>query len=915
MDVQLNPARKTLVVKQLVEYRNTTGNTLQSITFNDWNNAYSSKTSPLAKRFADEYVRAFHLAKDDERGITTILSATTHDGVAVKWQRPEGHPDIVDMELPSPLPSGSSITFLFEYDVKVADSRFTRYGFDDKGNFILRNWFLAPARYENGSFVKYSNENLDDIANDICDYTLNLTIPAGLTVNTDLQQTAKNSSDSGDIYTFSGAGRSDFNLVIETSNTFQVYRNRFVEVATNLKDKRVTDIQKALIADQIIKFTNEHLGEYPHDRILLTQTEYERNPVYGLNQLPFNLSPFPDAFIYELKFLKTYLSVFLRNSLRLDPRKDSYIFDGIQTYLMMKYVEENYPDRTMMGLEWGILKGHHLFRVNYNGQYNYLYLLMARKNLDQPVGDARNTFIKFNEQLAGRYRSGLSFNYLDQYLGNGHFASSLQGFYKYNTGTQANRDDFERFLKSGHDRDIDWFFDTVIETREIIDYQFGAVRRKGDDLEIKVKNNTGTNVPIPVYGLKKNGEVVFKQWLENVATDTTLVIPRQNADRLILNYNKEVPEFNSRNNYRTLDKFIFNKPLKFTFFQDLEDPAYNQVFFVPSLTFNIYDGVSPGLRFHNKSMLEKPFIFDIEPTYSSKTNSLIGDASFMYNQYVREDVSLYNIRYAISGSTYHYAPDAAYVKFSPSLSFRFRDKDLRRNKGQSVMFRHVMVDRETSRYVATTEQNENYSVFNARYSYAEADILRHFSYLTDVQLAGNFGKLAGEFQFRRLFNDNRQVNLRVYAGMFMYRSTNSDFFNFGVSRPNDYLFDYNLYGRSETSGLFSQQYVMAQGGFKSFLKTEDANQWITTVNGSFNIWNWIEVYGDAGFVKNKGKKAEFIYDSGIRLNLVPDYFELYLPVYSGNGLELNDGNYSEKIRFVFTFSPKTLINLFTRKWF
>ena len=915
MDVQLNPARKTLVVKQLVEYRNTTGNTLQSITFNDWNNAYSSKTSPLAKRFADEYVRAFHLAKDDERGITTILSATTHDGVAVKWQRPEGHPDIVDMELPSPLPSGSSITFLFEYDVKVADSRFTRYGFDDKGNFILRNWFLAPARYENGSFVKYSNENLDDIANDVCDYTLNLTLPAGLTVNTDLQQTAKKSSDNGDIYTFSGAGHSDFNLVIETANTFQTYRNRFVEVATNLKDKRVTDIQKALIADQIIKFTNEHLGEYPHERILLTQTEYERNPVYGLNQLPFNLSPFPDAFIYELKFLKTYLSVFLRNSLRLDPRKESYIFDGIQTYLMMKYVEENYPDRTMMGLEWGILKGHHLFRVNYNGQYNYLYLLMARKNLDQPVGDARNTFIKFNEQLAGRYRSGLSFNYLDQYLGGNYFSSSIRSFYTHSIGTQANRDDFERFLKTGHDRDIDWFFDTVIETRKIIDYQFGSVRKKGDDLEIKVKNNTGTNVPIPVYGLKKNGEVVFKQWLENVARDTTLVIPRQNADRLVLNYKNEVPEFNSRNNYRTLDRFIFNKPLKFTFFQDLEDPAYNQVFFVPSLTFNIYDGVSPGLRFHNKSMLEKPFIFDIEPTYSSKTNSLIGDVSFMYNQYVREDVSLYNIRYAISGSTYHYAPDAAYVKFSPSLSFRFRDKDLRRNKGQSVMFRHVMVDRETSRYVVTTEQNENYSVFNARYSYAEADILRHFSYLTDVQLAGNFGKLAGEFQFRRLFNDNRQVNLRVYAGMFMYRSTNSDFFNFGVSRPNDYLFDYNLYGRSETSGLFSQQYVMAQGGFKSFLETQDANQWMTTVNGSFNIWNWIEVYGDAGFVKNKGKKAEFIYDSGIRLNLVPDYFELYLPVYSGNGFELNDGNYSEKIRFVFTFSPKTLINLFTRKWF
>jgi hypothetical protein len=37
-----------------------------------------------------------------------------------------------------------------------------------------------------------------------------------------------------------------------------------------------------------------------------------------------------------------------------------------------------------------------------------------------------------------------------------------------------------------------------------------------------------------------------------------------------------------------------------------------------------------------------------------------------------------------------------------------------------------------------------------------------------------------------------------------------------------------------------------------------------------NIW-------DLGFIKNKQLSARFLYDSGIRLNLVPDYFELYLP--------------------------------------
>jgi hypothetical protein len=155
----------------------------------------------------------------------------------------------------------------------------------------------------------------------------------------------------------------------------------------------------------------------------------------------------------------------------------------------------------------------------------------------------------------------------------------------------------------------------------------------------------------------------------------------------------------------------------------------------------------------------------------------------------------------------------------------------------------------------------------------------------------------------------------LYAGVFIYNKTESNYFSFALDRPTDYLFDYNYFGRSESTGLFSQEYVQAEGGFKSKLLNPFANQWITTANGSFNIWNWIEVYGDLGFLKNRQQDARFIYDNGIRLNLVTDYFELYLPVYSNNGWEVSQPKYTEKIRFIVAFSPQSLIRLFTRKWF
>jgi len=909
---------KTITVRQEIVFRNTSADTLHEFILNDWNNAYSGKETPLAKRFSDEYIRAFHLAKDNDRGSTTITSVTDNNNRALNWKRPKGHPDLIELQLANPIYPGRTVSFTFEYLVKVPNDRFTKYGFDNNGSFMLKDWYLAPARLEGNKFVRYSNENLDDIANSLSDHELTLTVPKGTFVACELYQ--GNKVDKGDRqeYYFIGKARMGFMLALERKNTFEIHSGSLAEVSTNLKNNGVPDIQRAALINDIVQFTAENLGPYPHGKILITQAQYDRNPVYGLNQLPSFLRPFPDATIYELRFLKIYLDIYLKNTLRLDPRKDNWIYDAIQMQLMIKYMDRYHPDQTMMGTlsNVGILKGHNLFNIQFNEQYNYLWLLMARKNLDQPIGDPKDTFIKFNEQIAGKYKAGLGIAYLDDYLGNDAVEHSIAEFYKLNTiQSETGRKDLETILRSRTDKDIDWFFETVIDSRKLIDYKFGDVDRTKDSVTVTIKNVTGTNVPVSVYGIRK-GNVVFKQWLENISTDSTFTFTRQDADRLAINYNNEIPEFNRRNNwYRLGGLWPNDKPYKFTLFQDIEDPRYNQLFYVPSFIFNLYDGISPGLRFHNKSMLDKPFIFDLNPVYSIKTGQLIGSFSMMFNQYIREQ-ELFNIRYAVGGSTFHYAPDARYIKFTPSVQLRIREEDYRENKRQTIMLRQVLVNREDSKYVATTDQTENYSVFNARYSKFESEITRHYNFFTDLQLAGQFGKLSGEIQFRRLFNDNRQINLRLFAGTFLYRSTSSEFFSFALDRPTDYMFDYNFYGRSETTGLFSQQFIMAEGGFKAKFEDRYANQWMTTVNGSFNIWNWVEVYGDAGLFKNHFDGARFVYDSGIRLNLVPDYFELYFPVYSSNGWAFRGPDaYSEKIRFVVTISPGTLINLFTRKWF
>jgi len=913
--VYAEPENKTLTVEQEITYFNATKDTLKDYILNDWNNAYSDKNSKLAKRFSDEFYRGFHLAKDSDRGLTTITSIVDQNNRVLEFSRVNNQIDLIDVHLVNPIYPNQKFKIKIKYTVTIPNNRFTRFGADESlGSLHLKNWFLTPARIENNSFIKNSNENLDDIANALADYDIQMTIPSRIHVFTDLESTKAAEKNDQTVYHLKGKNIQDFNLIFESNPTYSNYKNTHLEVVTNLKDKRLNDFQKAIVIDRVVNYVTESLGKLPQEKLIVSQVDYDRNPFYGLNQLPSFISPFPDEFLYELKFLKTFTNNYLKTALHLNPRKDTWIADGIQTYVMMKYIDEHYPNMKMMGSlsDYRLLKGFNLFKSNFNDQYYYLYLLMARKNLDQPIGDSKSSFIKFNEQISGKYRAGMSLNYLDDFLGNGIVASSITDFVKLNAQQQTDESDFRNILDQKTDKNIDWFFTTVVHSRDLIDYKFGKVKKNKETIEAVIKNKTKTNVPISVYGIK-NDSIVFKQWVENVTKDTVITFPRANADKVVLNYNNEIPEYNSRNNWKSLKSFFGNnRPIKFTFVKDLEDSNVNQIFYVPEFSYNLYDGISPGLSFHNKSLLDKPFIFDVTPVYSSNTNSLIGGAYFTINQNIRED-RLYNIRYSLGGSTYHYAPNAAYTKLSPSISFRFRDLDYRANKKENVTLRHVFVNREQSAFV-TTNKDENYSVFNLRYSKGESEITRVYNFMTDAQIASNFGKLSGEIQYRKLFENNRQVNLRFFAGAFMYRDTKSEFFSFGLDRPTDYLYDYGLLGRSESTGLFSQQYIMAEGGFKSKFDTRFANQWMTTVNGSFNIWNWVEVYGDLGMMKNQFSSTKFLYDSGIRLNLVPDYFELYFPVYSNNGWEIAQDNYDEKVRFVITLSPKTLISLFTRKW-
>jgi len=396
-------------------------------------------------------------------------------------------------------------------------------------------------------------------------------------------------------------------------------------------------------------------------------------------------------------------------------------------------------------------------------------------------------------------------------------------------------------------------------------------------------------------------------------------VPKDDTEKFVLDYDNIVPEFNQRDNYKAVNgSFLNNKPFQFRLFKDIEDPDYNQIFFMPLVEFNnIYDGLTLGTKIYNKTILRKRLNYRFSPQYALKSKSLTGSASVYYTHNL-ENQNLFDITYGIASGYQSFAQDAFFTSIRPSISFSFRDDDDFRADGRDfITARYVSITRDIGENATVTVDEPDYGVFNLRYTHSNPGIINFSRFNADFQLANQFSKLSVNYEFRRLTRSNRNINFRLFAGIFLNNDSdpNSDYFSFALDRPTDYLFDLNYLGRSEDAGLFSQQIIIAEGGFKSMLDTPFANQWITTANFSTSIWRYIQAYGDIGLVKNKFEKTKFVYDSGIRLNLVEDYFELYFPLYSNLGWEISQPNYGEKIRFIITVDPQVLLGLFRRKWY
>ncbi len=896
VDVRVLHEEKILTIKQKMRFQNQNNFNLEKIVLEDWANSYKTNKTALAKRISDEYSRTFTFAKNKQRGYTKILSVESNN--ISSWQKDETNADIILLNLKTPLKKNDFIDVFIDYEIKLPDSKFTGFGYDEN-NLYLKNWLIVFSTITQDKWSSQNNLNLDDQSIKKSIFNIDISFDKNFYLSSNLfKSETKIDGDIKTVTLFNDNLR-DVKINILDEKIFNEFQNSNFFIETDIF-KQSSIVESNLKFNRVSKFISEYFNLKNKLPMLVQKVDYDSKPFYALNQLPSFISPFSDKFLEEIIFLKSFITNFLENKMNLNKRENHWIYNGLEIFLIDKYITQYYPKVKFLGnlSTYKFLKNYKISELGFNELFINYTEYVQRLNLHQSDNNSTENFTRINEEIVVPYHSGVGLKFIEYVMGEDKFKNLINQIENI-----TSQKELKNIFYDNKSIDLKWFINDYVGSRQSID----LFAEKINNTSFRVSEKNDIRIPYNI-GLVKDDNIIYTKYFNYYGK---IDIPEIDYDYFVVNPKISLPEINRKNNWIDVRSNNGLKPFKLKLLADIEDPKYRELYFRPEFTYNFYDGISPGITLLNKGFKNKPFTYEILSQYASKEKNLIGSINLRY-QINNESSDNYTRIFNLFYQSNHYNVNKRYHLIVPYVQFNYRDsKNLRSNKRKTARLSYYNVIKDKS----DINSFNNYGILKFDFLSSNIGIINYNKSNLNTQISKNFGNLSLTYEFRRLLDNNRQFQIRFFFGKFLWNNVKDNtYFNYNLSRSPDYLFTSNYLGRSEKEGLLSQQLVISGGGFKSFFNNGDSNNLIISSNINIGIWKWFEAYTDIGLIKNYDESSDFFYGSGIRLNILPDFFELYFPIHTSNGFEVNHNKYNTKIRFIVSYNIESLGKLFSRRW-
>ncbi len=911
---KLSKDRKTLEINQDIVYHNHSDKALNNIKLLNWIAAYNKRGTSLVYRKLEDRNNSLHFAKQKELGkvLELNIKTTENQPVVVSNTSEEN----LFLNLNEALPTGKSIKFQLQYKLQLPDKKFTGYGTSEQ-DIALKYFFIVPDHFDPENISGRDYHDIEESVNFNTYWSVDFDTPTNSFIQSNLQQIQPNS--------FKGYLDSDPEFII-SKNNFPTIKVNTDDIKTEIKfgyNISKQDIQNLEFYLPLqLRFIKDKIGFVP-EQLFISEKFRAKEDFFGNNDIKFwkfRFKLFSDAENIDLDYFGIISKKILDESIITDKQENHWFKNGLKSYLEIQYLKKFYGDAKLLGnlpetslLGIKPLKLFHASRVKLLDRYGLAYQYIMSQNLDQKIDEPFSVLSNFNDMAISSFETGSLFSYSADKMGEEKFNRLLKNYIAESTDKQAYPEDFLDQLAK--EEPSTSYLKGFLKQKNRVNFKLKNFRVNNDLLDIKIAKNTDEAIPVKLETQTRSGDRT-SYWIETEENEKlkTVSLPSQDIYKITLNNDYIFPEANYRDNFLyTKGLFSNAKKIKFKLIKDIPNPEFNEIYLNPRIRFtNTYDKFLIGVNFKNQSLFDQKFLYSLTPSFSTGTGKMTGSGSVSYSFLPAESV-IQRLTFGVSGSYFHYDYDLAYQKNSLYSNINFR-KNPRSTVSRGLGISYTYFERDLNAKMIANRDYDKYNLWTVGYGYTDNQMIHEKSFSLSTQGMEDYNKITAEGFYRWEFAPRQKLSLRLFAGYFVRNETRNNTFNYGISRVSDYSFSYNLLGQSASSGILSQQFILADGGFKSFIPGT-VNQWITSFNVDSSVWKIFHVYADAGVYKNKNNPTQFIWDSGLKVRLIPDFLEIYLPVQSSLGFEPGFKDYGKRIRYTLVLNLSTIINAARRGWY
>ena len=925
ISVTLDDKNHILRGYQEMMYTNNSPDTLEYIFMHLYPNAYKHDHTAFAKQKVENGDTKFYYSEKYEKGFIDSLSFTANN-LPLNYSKYNDNEDIVFLELVEPILPGKSITIETPFRV-VIPKTFSRLGHIGQ-SYQITQWYPKPAVYDKDGWHMMPYLDQGEFFYEYGDYDVEMTLPSNYVVastgdlQTESEKEFRSLRDIGKLPSGSATKEIVSKESSKTLKTIQFTQKNVHDFAWFADKQFLISTQKfqkpsgktctaysfitpsnlmkyktsAKALAETASYLSKEVGEYPYNQISIVD-----GPLYAGGGMEYPniaiIGKVGGEIMVNLVIVHEAGHNWFQGILGSNEREHPWMDEGINSFYESKVVDQLRKKKIPCAP---------------SGGNDIIYMLNGHIRQNQPIALPSIEYTDANYGGVVYAKAAKAMSYLEGFMSPEDFSKGIKEYFNSWNIKHPAPTDFREAMENNTHKNLDWFFDELIQRSEPIDLKISKLKTEGDKVTVSVKDKFGANYPVPVYAMK-DSQVVMMNWARN---GKTTFDKQEGIDSYVIDKNGWIPEMNKRNNrYKSSGIFKRSAP-SIGIGTSIFEAGKNKAYLLPAVGFNHYDRSMLGLVFHNLTLPNKQFQFALAPLYSIRSKKLNGTGVIGYSFYPKN--KLYRVTPSIRGAMF--SQDSIklnlsqpiynrWYKINPRIRFELAKSSLRSPVERSIELNYFHIgtqDRfnfstDTSTGITTPSVGdyEKRNIVRLNYIHKNNRTFNPFGYNFQYETTQDIAKLSAEGNIKiNYFIPKKALYFRAFAGKFFYLTNETSFFdvepyflNTTPTAKNDYAYENTFFGRNEQMGYTSQQVMNKEGGFATRTNLLNnplgrSDDWLVSVNVRTDIplkYKWLPQlffnaasFGGSSQTNPSGNTT--LFEGGIQINLLSDIVRINIPL-------------------------------------